>query len=101
LIINVPKGWIVNESSINGHGDFTTSYQFFDDTSSQIIGELNADLPSGGVTVTFNATAPIVDDNARMYVMYLLAEGHTDNGSPSDDFTIGPLQEAILQVIPS
>jgi len=100
LIINIPKGWIVNELSIDGHGDFTTNYQIFADTSSQIIGNLNADLPSGGVTITFDATAPTVT-NAQMYVMYLLAEGHTDNGTPADDFAIGPLQEAVLQVIPS
>ena len=35
LIINIPKGWVVNEPSIDGHGDFTTSYQSFIDTSSQ------------------------------------------------------------------
>ena len=99
IIINVPKGWTVNESSITGNGDFTTSYQSFFDTSSQIIGELNADLPLGGVTVTFDATAPLVT-NTQMYVMYILADGHTDNGAPLDDFTIGPLQEAILQVVP-
>ncbi len=99
LIINIPKGWVVNEPSIDGHGDFTTSYQSFIDTSSQIIGELNADLDSGGVTVTFDATAPTVT-NTQMYVMYLLADGHTDNGVPEDEFAIGPLQEAILQVVP-
>lgn len=100
LIINIPKGWVVNEPSIDGHGDFTTSYQSFIDTSSQIIGELNADLGSGGVTITFDATAPTVTTE-QMYVMYLLADGSTDNGTPSEDFGIGPLQEAILQVIPS
>lgn len=99
IIINVPKGWVVNEPSITGNGDFTTSYQSFPDTSSQIIGELSADLGSGGVTVTFDATAPTVT-NTQMYVMYILADGHTDNGIPLDDFTIGPLQEAILQVVP-
>jgi len=94
LIVNIPKGWVVNEPSITSD-DFTTSYQSFADTSSQIIGELDSDLVSGGVTIEFDATAPTVT-NDQMYVMYLLADGSVDNGS----FTIGPLQEAILQVIP-
>ena len=99
IIINIPKGWTVNESSITGNGDFTTNYQSFSDTSSQIIGDLIADLGSGGITVSFEATAPTVT-STQMYVMYILADGQTDNGTPSDDFTIGPLQEAILQVVP-
>ena len=95
LIINVPKGWIVDEESITTD-DFTiVGFEEFGDTSSQIIGTLNADLFSGGVSIQFNATAPTVS-NTQMYVMYLLADGSADNG----DFTIGPLQEAILQVIP-
>ena len=94
LIINIPKGWVVNEPSITSD-DFTTNYQSFSDTSSQIIGTLDSDLASGGVTVEFSATAPTVT-NDQMYVMYLLADGSVDNGS----FTIGPLQEAVLQVIP-
>ncbi len=95
LIINVPKGWVVNEPSITGFGDFTTSYQLFGDTSSQIIGSLNADLDTGGATIQFDATAPTVA-NEQMYVMYLLADGTIDDG----DFSIGPLQEAVLQVVP-
>jgi hypothetical protein len=95
LIINVPKGWLVDEGSI-ATDDFTiVSFKEFGDTSSQIIGTLNADLFSGGVSIQFDATAPTVS-NTQMYVMYLLADGSADNG----DFTIGPLQEAILQVIP-
>ena len=99
LIVNVPKGWIVNESSIDGYGDFTTSYQNFTDTSSQIVGELNANIASGGNTITFDATAPTVT-TTQMYVMYILADGRTDNVNPDDYFTIGPLQEAVLQVVP-
>jgi hypothetical protein len=95
LIINVPKGWTVNQASINGFGKFTTSYQSFGDTSSQIIGTLNAPLISGGVTIQFDATAPIVT-NEQMYVMYILGDGGIDN----DFFSIGPLQEAVLQVVP-
>jgi len=94
LIVNIPKGWVVNVPSI-ASDDFATSYQSFGDTSSQIIGVLNSNLVSGGVTIEFDATAPTVS-NDQMYVMYILADGSVDDG----DFTIGPLQEAILQVIP-
>ncbi len=95
LIINVPKGWTVDQGSIDGLGDFTTSYQQFGDTSSQIIGTLISDLNNGGATIQFDATAPTVT-NQQMYVMYLLADGTIDDGA----FGIGPLQEAVLQVIP-
>ncbi|MFQ5497292.1 MAG: hypothetical protein ACE5DU_05335 [Nitrosopumilus sp.] len=94
LIINIPKGWTVDEPSVFSNG-FTTSYQTFSDTSSQIIGVLNSDLVSGGMTIQFDATAPTVT-NEQMYVMYLLADGTIDNGA----FSIGPLQESILQVVP-
>ena len=95
LIINVPKGWIVNPATINGFGAFTTSYQSFSDTSSQIIGVLNAPLSNGGKTIQFVATAPVVT-NTQMYIMYILGDGGIDN----DFFSIGPLQEAVLQVVP-
>jgi len=95
LIINIPKGWVVNQPSIDGHGDFTTSYKEFGDTSSQIVGELNADILAGGTTISFDATAPSVT-TTQMYVMYLLADGSIDGNA----FEIGPLQEAILQVVP-
>ena len=95
LIINVPKGWVVDQPSIDGLGDFTTTYQEFGDTSSQIIGTLISDLNSGGATIQFDATAPTVT-NQQMYVMYLLADGTIDDGA----FGIGPLQEAVLQVVP-
>jgi hypothetical protein len=103
LVANIPKGWTVNQASINGFGDFQLpiKYQSFPDTSSQIIGKLVADYdgtgPVGlkGKTIQFEATAPTVT-NTQMYVMYLLAEGETD----SSDFQIGPLGEIILQVVP-
>lgn len=105
LIINVPRGWTVNPASINGFGDFTTSYQTFSDTSSQIIGDLVSAIdgsgPAGleGKTIQFSATAPIVT-NPQMYVMYVLADGKVTNGNPSEDFAIGPTSEVVLQVVP-
>jgi len=103
LIINIPKGWTVNQASINGFGDFDLpiKYSSFPDTSSQIVGELTSDYdgtgPAGltGKTIYFEATAPTVT-NTQMYVMYILAEGETDSG----DFQISPLSEIVLQVIP-
>ena len=95
LIINVPKGWVVDEPSITGFSSFTTSYELFGDSSSQIIGVLSANLNNAGKTIQFDATAPVVSDD-QMYIMYLLADGSTDNL----DFTIGPLQEVVLQVVP-
>jgi archaellum component FlaF (FlaF/FlaG flagellin family) len=100
LIINVPKGWTVDASSINT-GDFTCVLpcpQVFSDTSSQISGTLNANLNgASGVaeSIQFDVTAPLVTTE-QMYVMYLLAEGSV-NG---DDFAIGPLAEIVLQVVP-
>jgi len=98
LIINIPKGWIVDTGSIDTFGDFTWTYQSFSDTSSQLVGTLSADLTGfGGVarTIQFDATAPQVS-NTKLYVMYILADGTVTN----DDFSIGPLAEVILQVVP-
>jgi hypothetical protein len=99
LIINIPKGWSVDEPSISSSYFTIGSFEEFGDTSSQIIGILDNDLTSGGVTIQFDATAPTVE-NDQMYVMYLLADGTTDDFGVGSDFTIGPLQEAVLQVIP-
>jgi len=99
LIINIPKGWSVDEPSISSSYFTIDSFEEFGDTSSQIIGILDNDLTSGGVTIQFDATAPTVE-NTQMYVMYLLADGTTDDFGSGSDFTIGPLQEAVLQVIP-
>ena len=48
LIINIPKNWTLDTGSINGFGDFTTSWQIFSDDSSQIIGTLNNPLDGSG-----------------------------------------------------
>ena len=105
LIINIPKDWTLDTGSINGFGDFTTSWQIFSDSSSQIIGTLNAPLDGSGTvglegnTIQFQATAPTVT-NTQMYVMYVLADGKVSNGIPAQDFGIGPLAEVVLQVVP-
>jgi hypothetical protein len=95
LIVNVPKGWAVDQASINGPA-FNLSYQSFSDTSSQIVGELKNNLVGGGAkSIKFYATAPNVC-STQMYVMYLLADGSSNN----NDFTLGPLSEVLLRVNP-
>ena len=95
LIINVPKGWTVNSGSISGSA-FTTSYQQFTDTSSQIVGTLDNPLIGGGAeTIKFYAQAPDVC-SPQMYVMYVLADGTANSG----DFALGPLAEILLRVKP-
>ncbi len=93
LIINIPKGWtnvVVNESS--GFDSVVTST--FPDGSSQMIGIVSNELISGTETMKFRATAPTVT-STQLYVMYMLANGVTDSG-----WTIGPLGEIVLQVVP-
>ena len=96
VIINVPKGWTdVNVQSTTG---FSTSQQNFPDSSTQIVGQLLSDLTGvGGIgkTITFSATSPCVG-NIQMFVMYILADGKINN-----DFSIGPLAEIVLQVVPN
>jgi hypothetical protein len=95
LIVNVPKGWTVDQASITGPA-FDISYQSFSDTSSQIVGELKNNLVGGGAkSIKFYATAPNVC-STQMYVMYLLADGSSNN----NDFTLGPLSEVLLRVNP-
>lgn len=96
VIINVPKGWTdVNVQSTTG---FSTSQQNFPDGSTQIVGQLLSDLTGmGGIgkTITFSATSPCVG-NTQMFVMYILADGKINN-----NFSIGPLAEIVLQVVPN
>lgn len=96
LIINIPKGW-ANVSILSHDGFSTPTFQTFPDTSSQIVGVLNGDITgAGGIarTIKFTAQAPPISDT-QMYVMYILADGDVNNQYP-----IGPLVEAVLQVIP-
>ncbi len=96
LIINIPKGWTdVNILTYDGFS--APTYQAFPDTSSQIVGVLNGDITgAGGIarTIKFTARAPPIPDT-QMYVMYILADGDISN-----QFPMGPLVEAVLQVTP-
>ena len=93
LIINMPKGWNIDENSITGFGDFVWNYNSFSDTSSQIIANFTSNLVDGGRTIQFDATAPTVT-NDQMYVMYILAHGKTN----TKDVSLGALTEAVLKV---
>jgi hypothetical protein len=95
LIINIPKGWTVNNSTITGFGDFVWNYKNFTDTSSQIIANFTSNLTDGGRTIQFDATAPTVSHD-QMYVMYILADGKTTD----QDFSLSALTEAVLKVTP-
>jgi len=97
LIVNIPKGWSTPTvlSNVGFNAPIVNSYA---DGSSQISAELSSDLTgSGGTgrTIQFESTAPTVT-TTQMYVMYILADGTTNNG----DLAIGPLAEIVLQVIP-
>ena len=95
LIINVPKSW-TNVSVISDSGFVgTPSVTSFGDTSHQIVGVTDSALGDGTTnskTITFTAQAPNITHD-RLYVMYVLAQGTTNNG-----FSIGPLAEIVLQV---
>jgi archaellum component FlaF (FlaF/FlaG flagellin family) len=104
FVVNVPKDWVIENpvTDIDGLGDFSIVYNTWSDGSSQIVGTLLADYDGSGhganlegLSIKVTVRAPTVT-NERMYVMYLLAEGEVD----SSDFTMGPLTEALLRVIP-
>ena len=96
LIINVPREWEVQlPLPPSNDADWVMTYYPFSDGSSQIIGTLKNDISTSGKKITFDAKAPDKTDT-RMYVMYVLANGLTDN-----DFSVSPLNEIVLQVCPS
>jgi len=95
LIINVPQDWEVQlPLPPSNDANWKMVYYSFPDGSSQIIGKLKNDLWNDGRKITFDVKAPIVADK-KMYVMHALA-----NGISEDDFTVSPLTEIVLQVIP-
>jgi hypothetical protein len=95
LIINVPKEWTdVNVLSYPGFAS-TPTVTIFGDGSSQIVGTITSNLGDAvntADTIEFSAQAPDIT-NDQMYVMYVLAQGQTNNV-----FSIGPLAEIVLQV---
>ena len=96
LIINVPKDW--TNVSFTPDDDFDITMQTVL-TQTQIVGETNFQIQSGGKSITFTATPPCVE-NTQMFVMYILADGKVIHATESD-FSMGPLAEIILQVVPN
>ncbi len=97
LIINVPKDW-TNVSFTSDPADFDITQQTVL-TQTQIVGETTSQIQSGGKSITFTATPPCVE-NTQMFVMYILAYGRVIH-STENDFSLGPLAEIILQVVPN
>ena len=97
LIVNIPKGWGV-PTVIDSDGFNLKPILSFSDGSHQIIGTLTdvLDGTPGDVarTIQFDSLAPDVS-STQMYVMYILA-----NGITNDDYSVSPLAEVILQVTP-
>lgn len=95
LIINIPKEWTnVNVISYPGFAS-APSVTPFGDGSKQIVGITSSNLGDAlnqADTIQFSAQAPNIT-NDQMYVMYVLAQGQTQN-----NFSIGPLAEIVLQV---
>ena len=96
LIINVPKDW--TNVSFTPDADFDITMQTVL-TQTQIVGETTSQIQSGGKSITFTATPPCVE-NTQMFVMYILAYGRVIHSS-ENDFSLGPLAEIILQVVPN
>jgi hypothetical protein len=95
LIINVPKEW--TDVTVMSYPGFVSAptVTIFGDGSTQIVGTITSnlgDVNNQADTITFSAKAPNIT-NDQMYVMYVLAQGQTNNV-----FSIGPLAEIVLQV---
>ncbi len=97
LTINIPQGFSkVNYTSWTGFLE-PAKRQFYDG-STQITAELSqnvGDIPTEAKIIQFEAFAPSVTSK-KIYIMYLLADGETQN-----NFSIGPTGEIVLQVIPA
>jgi hypothetical protein len=95
LVINVPKEW-TDVTILGGTSGFSSpTVTVFGDGSSQIVGTTTANLGTAtnvADTIQFSAKAPN-NTSDQMYVMYVLAQGQTDQ-----TFSIGPLSEIVLQV---
>ena len=97
LIINIPKGWTNVSVASGSYPGFVSTpiVTTFGDGSSQIIGTTTSklgDANNQADTIQFTAKAPSVV-NDQMYVIYVLGQGQTSN-----NFSIGPLAEIVLQV---
>jgi len=98
LIINIPKEWDYQDDAA-GFGFTIIDETTFPDDSTQIVGELDANLSNGGQYITFSMKAPFnTGSNAKMYVFHILGSGTTIN---APIYSIGPISETIIQVCPT
>jgi hypothetical protein len=97
LTINVPQGF--SKVNVTSHTGFSTpAKRNFYDGSTQITAELSEDvgnIPTEAKIIQVEAFAPSVTSK-KIYIMYLLADGETQNS-----FSIGPVGEIVLQVKPA
>jgi len=99
LIVNVPKHWEnVAIDTVNSDGFVMAPLPIVDvhaDTSTQIIATSSQKIGDAGrkaAVLVFTADAPTVSKD-QMYIMYVLADGTTDN-----NWAVGPLAEIVLHV---
>jgi len=96
FIINVPRDWGYPEIISHGGFDEPVIIPFGDDSHQIFLESLTniGDNINNAYTVQFNSTAPEAFSD-EMDVMYVLADGTTENG-----FSIGPLAELLLHITP-
>ena len=98
LIINIPKEWTF--VSVDANPGFNApSITVFSDGSTQIVGDLTANLSNGASHISFTVNAPAnTGGNAKMYVFNILASGLTVDAPV---YSIGPIAETVIQVCPT
>jgi hypothetical protein len=96
LTINIPQGFSkVNVTSYSGFS-LPVKRNFYDG-STQVTAALNehvGNIPTEAKIIQIEAFAPSVTSK-KIYIMYVLADGETQN-----NFSVGPVGEIVLQVIP-
>lgn len=99
LVINIPKEWTYDDTSVTTSGFNTPIHTTFADGSTQVVASLSADLDNAEAWVQFSATAPPASGgNAKMYVFHILGSGKTTS---TDPYLIGPIAETVVQVCPT
>jgi len=103
MTVNIPRDWefvSINQGESSSKFIFNATQPqvvYHGDGSTQIIAITNQNLGDQAseepASIVFNAKSPN-KTNDRMYIMYLLADGLTE-----DNHAVGPQQEAILHVL--
>jgi len=98
LIINIPKEWTY-DSIFATSGFASVTPNVFADGSTQLVGDLSANLDNSEAVIQFYATAPgnTGSTNAKMYVFHVLGTGITTG---VDTYLIGPIAETVVQICP-